>query len=414
VTDKPNWLPNLVGGVSIWKLAQDLNQDRLMGGRLLVPETEGSESLPARVTWDVHALVPLKEARARFPEDVAKATQDFVACLDRVAKEFADPKSGYHRFKDALTFPSLEGDAEHYFFDPAAKTLKAINWGASPREIAGSHKLVFGYEDWGALRKAAAQAALGTAAGGAATTTGAAAEAKPDETKDDEKKDEEKKQAAALLLWGRPWWHWLLGLLVAIALLLLILWLLRGCDAKDHGADAEAGPDAPPDVGAILVEPDGAVMVVTADGGLEPFDGSADALPAAADAGADARGDTGTDGDTDASGGTEDGTGGGSGGGSGGGGSGGGGSGGGGSGGGGSGGGGSGGGSGGGEKLLPHRTHFHPDAVKWRVTQGANLLHEGSQPTGNGNTYDLTLKRGSSFQSVHVQWQDKSGVWHDF
>ena len=43
------WLPNLVGGVSIWKLAVDLNEPKFFDGRLLVPETEGSESLPVTV-----------------------------------------------------------------------------------------------------------------------------------------------------------------------------------------------------------------------------------------------------------------------------------------------------------------------------------------------------------------------------
>ena len=58
---EPNdsWLPNLVGGVSIWKLAPDLNEARFFDGRLLVPETEGSDSLPARVEWDLTGLVPL-------------------------------------------------------------------------------------------------------------------------------------------------------------------------------------------------------------------------------------------------------------------------------------------------------------------------------------------------------------------
>ena len=47
------WLPNLVGGVSIWKLAIDLNEPKFFDGRLLVPETEGSDSLPVTVRWNV-------------------------------------------------------------------------------------------------------------------------------------------------------------------------------------------------------------------------------------------------------------------------------------------------------------------------------------------------------------------------
>src|SRR5262249_15140911 len=35
---KATWLPNLVGGVSIWKLARDLNETKFFDGRLLVPE----------------------------------------------------------------------------------------------------------------------------------------------------------------------------------------------------------------------------------------------------------------------------------------------------------------------------------------------------------------------------------------
>ena len=38
MNDGPNatWLPNLVGGVSIWKLAVDLNEKKFFDGSLLV------------------------------------------------------------------------------------------------------------------------------------------------------------------------------------------------------------------------------------------------------------------------------------------------------------------------------------------------------------------------------------------
>ena len=77
------WLPNLVGGTSIWKLGVDLNEAKFMDGRLLVPETEGSESLPVTVRWDLTGLVPLSEARAKHPEDSAAAIRDFQAALQR-------------------------------------------------------------------------------------------------------------------------------------------------------------------------------------------------------------------------------------------------------------------------------------------------------------------------------------------
>ena len=114
------WLPNLVGGVSIWKLARDLNAPHMFDGRLLVPNTEGADSLPTKVTWSLSGLVPLAEARASAPADVAAAITDFSRALKSRKRVEADPASGFHRFKDALTVPGLEADGgAHYYFDPA-------------------------------------------------------------------------------------------------------------------------------------------------------------------------------------------------------------------------------------------------------------------------------------------------------
>ena len=66
------WLPNLVGGVSIWKLAVDLNEPKFFDGRLLVPETEGSESLPVTVRWDLTGLTPLLNYRQWIVDTAAK------------------------------------------------------------------------------------------------------------------------------------------------------------------------------------------------------------------------------------------------------------------------------------------------------------------------------------------------------
>ena len=83
------WLPNLIGGVSIWKIAADLNESHMFGGRLLTPETEGSDSLPTRVEWRLTGLVPLDEARTKFGAECETAIGEFQACLKKVAKEFA-------------------------------------------------------------------------------------------------------------------------------------------------------------------------------------------------------------------------------------------------------------------------------------------------------------------------------------
>lgn len=409
---KPNWLPNLVGGVSIWKLGQDLNQPRFFDGRLLVPETEGSESLPNAVTWDLTSLVPLREARTSHPAEAEKAVADFLACLDVVSKEFASETSGYFKFRDALTFPrgldlAQTGD-DAYYFDPASGKLKVINWGACPREIAGSQKLVFGWEDWGALRKAGAAvvagAGLGAAAAGVAVVAGAAPGENKDEKKDEKPKDKQDAKKR------RPWWHWLLVALAALAILLLILWLLRSCVSCNPQAGAADGATDGLAEGAIAAEAgleDGADATDGANGAdADPdavVDGASDATDAG-DGGDAAKKDGAADDDDDDD---EPGAGGGGGSGGGGGvGSGG--------GGGGSGGGGGGGGGPAGPTDRPKLHAVHPNAVRWKISRGTALLHKGQAVAGQGRTFDVTLKRGKSFRDVTVEWQDKKGVWHTF
>ncbi|HVY47633.1 MAG TPA: hypothetical protein VHB21_17205, partial [Minicystis sp.] len=188
MTDAPKvtFLPNLVGGVSIWKLARDLNEEKFFGGRLLVPETEGSDSLPVTVRWKLEGLVPLRDARARFPEDAERAVADFVACVKRVAAEFDDPKSGYAKYKSAFTVPALDASADNYFFDPEAKRLLVINWGASPRALGGKEEFVFGYGSFEKLFAAAATAGTaGAVVPGAPAVEAPAAPAAEPAKKDD-------------------------------------------------------------------------------------------------------------------------------------------------------------------------------------------------------------------------------------
>ncbi len=435
---KETWLPNLVGGVSIWKLAGDLNQARFFDGRLLVPETEGSDSLPVKVLWTVDGLVPLTEARASHPEAAAQATADLVACVERVKKELSLESSGYRRFKDALTMPALDGaGAENYFFDPKAKKLFAINWGASPRSLAGQGELVFGYDRFDELvRRAKPAATVAPAAAGAAIAPAPQeAAAAPSDEKKEEKKDEKKSRL----------WLWLLLGLALVVLIVLLGLLLKDCgkeprDALDAGTDAggdaggasdggdrgagkdggdgtdggaangshrgdagggrdaasDAGPDAGGDAGA--------------DGGAEGGDAGADG---GKDAGADAGKDGGADGGKDASGsgepsgppkngkvyqvgagGAKAGSGSGS---------------------------ASGsaslhGGAGGPhahpDKPIPFRSHFQPDAVAWRITTGAEVVSDEFPPEIEDGAFEVYLKPGHTFSEITVEYQDKAGQWH--
>ena len=229
------WLPNLVGGVSIWKLAPDLNEEQFFDGRLLVPETEGSDSLPVRVEWDLTGLVPLPEARVEHAAEVEKATADFFACLERTAEVFEKGGSGYDKYKEAFTVPALGADGgAHYFYDPSDRKLKVIHWGASPRKIKHAAEYLFGYQDFRDLiRKEQEAAAAGrdelpparAGARGAAEAMSvggedeAVAEASAREGEKDE--EEEKKKDEETTTEGRPWWMWLL----VIVGLLFLAWL---------------------------------------------------------------------------------------------------------------------------------------------------------------------------------------------
>jgi len=409
---KATWLPNLVGGISIWKLAQDLNAARLFDGRLLVPETEGSDCLPVKVTWDLKDVLPLPEARGKHAAEVEQGLKDFGACLERVAKEFGDEKSGYHKFKEALTMPGGLGgitEGESYFYDPKSKKVVVINWGASPRAIAGQEVHVFGWVDWASL------AAAGAAGAVTASTTKSKDASKPEEKKEEEKKKKDDKPGP--LLWGRPLWQWALAALLALVLVLVVLFLLRSCDkgagTKDASVEGATFADGAPlpdgatllaDGGLLLA--DGAVVPFGGDGGDASADATVDGSTDGAtgdggpkDASSDARKDGGlkrrlkdggiviiddSDGDPIII---------------------------------------KGGGPGGGfiilgsdgkPKQLPHRTDFQPDAVKWRIAEGVEFLHPGSPADGAGTTFTTVLRRDASFDDVRVEWQDKSGDWHTF
>ncbi len=420
------WLPNLVGGVSIWKLADDLNQARFFDGRLLVPETEGSDSLPARVVWEVEGLTPLLEARTAHPEDVRVATEELFQCLERVRKELSSEESGYRRFKDALTMPSLEGaGADKYFFDPKTKRVFVINWGASPRSLGAAGQLVFGYDKFEELVRRAGAGAAGAAAAGAGAAAAAggpegAAQGAPqgaeDKKKDEEKKDEAKKP--------RPWWFWALVALAVIGLVILLGYLLRGCsdkkpkpgDVRDAATSASASAAPSSSAPAADAGPDGgALSDAGADAGEDggPSDAGEDGGPAdGGDAGADGGdADGGKDGGKDGGGETGDNSGtppengkvyvvlegGGAGSGSG------------------SGSAGSGGGSAKPPKRptrpIPFRSHFQPGATAWRITSGAEVVDDDFPPQMNNGAFEVYLKPGHTFSELSVEYKDKNGTW---
>jgi hypothetical protein len=406
MNDGPNatWLPNLVGGVSIWKLAVDLNEAKFFDGRLLVPETEGSESLPVSVRWDLTGLVPLRDARAKYPSDVDKAVKDFQGALERVAKVFATKDSGFDKYKTAFTVPSVEAeDGGNYFYSPTTQKLYVINWGASPRSMAGRAEYVFGYEDWGKAFKDKDGGALG-AGSVSALAVAAADAAKKDEKKneEEEKKAKEKKDDGK----KRPWWMWPLFALIAIALILLALFFLKTCEEQNNLMTADGG-----EAGAEAAADGSNDSAANADAmGDAADDAGSDALAdAAGDAGADAAGDggdAGKDAGKDASASNDDdddgddtdsdielgpdgkpkpggkviitmG--------------------------------GAPGGSGPAAKKAPHRRHYQADAVKWRVAAGNEKV---TRTETRGKRFDVWLARGKTFQGVGVEWQDKAGKWH--
>jgi hypothetical protein len=420
MNDGPNatWLPNLVGGVSIWKLAAGLNEARLFDGRLLVPETEGSESLPTSVRWNLTGLVSLKEARVTHPVEAAAAVNDFDAALDRVAKVLASPNGGFEKYRGALTVPSAESeDGTNYYFSPESKKLFVINWGASPRSMAGRAEHVFAYEDWskafgtGRARPGAARSVSALAV--AAVPSAAAPSPPANETKDDKQEKRDKKDEGK----RRPWWMWPFFGLMAIALLLVAVFVLKACDEKALTADTDranvgaeaaafAALDSPTADDASSEAGKDASADATADGHA-PGPGDADAGAATADGGdaghvgGDAGhvgGDAGHVGDAapndDEDDGPDDGGGAGS-----------------------SGGdakpvvtlGGAGGGGGPAAKTGPHRRHYQAEAVKWRIATGNDRV---SRTEARGKRFDVWLAKGRTFQGVGVEWQDSAGKWH--
>lgn len=411
MNDGPNatWLPNLVGGVSIWKLAVDLNEPKFFDGRLLVPETEGSESLPVTVRWDLTDLLPLKDARAKHEADVDRAVKDFQGALDRVAKVFATKDSGFDKYKTAFTVPSVEAEeGGNYFYSPTTQKLYVINWGASPRSMAGRAEYVFGYEDWGKAFKDKDAAALGAGSVSALATAGTLAAADAAKKDDQKKKEEEEKKAKKDDGKRRPWWMWPLFALIAIALILLALFLLKACEEQNNLAAADGG-----EAGAEAAADGSNDSAANADGAGEAGDAAgmgdatADAAGDGGDAGADASGDAGKDAGKDASASSDDdeddgddtdsdielgpdgkpkpggkviitmG--------------------------------GAPGGSLPAAKKAPHRRHYQGEAVKWRVASGNEKV---TRTETRGKRFDVWLAKGKTFQGVGVEWQDKAGKWH--
>lgn len=385
------WLPNLVGGVSVWKLADDLNAKNFMDGRLLVPETEGAESLPTEVRWNVDGLVPLAQAQRDNPAGVTAAIQDFQTTLAGVEKTLAAEESGYARFRDAFTMPTIDAAGEEqYFFDPATTRLRVKNWGAAPRELAGGKEAVFGLGRLGAVFAGVALpgvAAAGIAAHGAALASAAAtvpAAAAPAAEAVAKKPEPDKKAS----------WPWIAAVVLGILVLAIVLLALQDCSKPGDAADAGDASDA-------------------GDAGLDAGDAG---LDAGRDAGPDA-GDAGDAGD-DAGGGLDAGTlllfddeepdasltyvhGGGGGGdivvvpG-----------------------GGGGGGAGGKVYVAPgpkgakggtHRVHSQPTAKAWRVSTGAERVARAQR---KGADFDVWLTPGQTFEGVVVEWRDKDGNWH--
>src|ERR1019366_7473314 len=89
----------------------------------------------------------------------------------------------------------------------------------------------------------------------------------------------------AALLWGRPWWQWLLVLIVALGLIALAAWLLRDCRDLPFGGQRAADASTAAD-GAKGGGPDG-----SRDGSHDGSDGSAGDAGALAKASGDASAD---------------------------------------------------------------------------------------------------------------------------
>lgn len=138
-TVERGWVPNLVAGVSVWGLSDDLNAPSLFDGRLLEPDVDGPDNLPDSVEWDLTGLIPLVEARERHPVKVALAIDAFFVCLRRAE---AWLEADGVRFADAFTLPPLS--SEHYFYAPRRGRLYVKNWGATRHRAAGAEVHVLG------------------------------------------------------------------------------------------------------------------------------------------------------------------------------------------------------------------------------------------------------------------------------
>jgi outer membrane protein OmpA-like peptidoglycan-associated protein len=150
ITGPGKWVPNLAKGASIWRLAPDLNVAALFDGRLLEPKIAGSENLPSKIEWNVTGLLSIDDARRSHPDDVDAAFADFVGCLERAATLFE--RSGYEHYREAFSIPAFDADhGAHYFYSPADRALRVINWGASPSRAGSSSDRVIGYVGIAAL-----------------------------------------------------------------------------------------------------------------------------------------------------------------------------------------------------------------------------------------------------------------------
>jgi hypothetical protein len=400
------WLPNVVGGVSLWKLAANLNESHLMDGALVAPETEGADSLPSLVRWDVSQVLPLAEARRLYPTECAEAEAAFSASLARVAKSFADPQSGYYRYRDAFTVPALTAGAEsHYFYNQLERKVLVVNWGATPRAFGAKGEFVLASAAWNSLFELSAPPGVG--APDTVETRGADAAAPDlapvaDATKTGLPPEAEEPFAVP--------WRWVVAVCGLLALAVVVALLMRSCPGAsstltDSGVDAVTdaaapGVDATDAIDAqVPGQTDGAADGaatdgVAMDGGTDANsdsnsnpDASADASLDARDArpGADASSANEDDDDAEPAVGT-------------------------------------GGppaptgqpvrvqiGAGGGSKAGPKRVHINQNALDWRISAGAAKM---SRAVIRGTAYTVWLKSGASFDGVRVEWKDSGGNWH--
>ncbi|MEM9696222.1 MAG: hypothetical protein AAGA56_26995 [Myxococcota bacterium] len=424
------WLPNLVNGLSIWKLARDLNEPQFMDGRLLEPEVEGSDSLPAAVHWPTADLIPLAEARHLHPAETEAAMQDFLVAIDRVQKTMGDANSGYAKYREAFSIPSPDVDhGGHYFFNREERKLFVINWGASPRKIARRRETVFDYASFDALL---AQRGYEGAPDGSSSPTPTPGEgeappmldassapgpepAHPSAEGDDEPPDHDDEQPQRGS--GRPLW---LGLILLLGAAALIAILLQRC-----GGDAAETPDD-----ATAAGRGGNEGASAGEGRPDPSSGQGGAATGQGAGGGAAQGQGGRTEAGEGVGGGPEGSGGESGAGE-------------------SNGEGEEGGSGSGEgeaegapvvvdgtsvspvivpgegyiivdgsprpsadSGIPFRAHSHPRASAWRIKKGSQHLHPTLRPALRKQNFEVFLKPGRRFDQIEVEWRDGTGRWH--